>query len=178
MPAEGQERVTVIVRRDEANPTKWVVIEEDANGLTTIGGPFDTRSYARQVAEGASIMAQRLAAKRESRPAPVDGQVDERRWTLRICKRCGRDWKVPPNAGGCACQHLLPTDSENVGVVPGSERDRLAVRVTYLESVIRRAPHAHHCEAGASFFPGACSCWKLDAMVGLSPASDERQPDA
>lgn len=56
--------MTIIVRRDEAYPSKWVVIEDDGNGNVTIGGPFETRAYARQVAEGAQIMANRLAAKR------------------------------------------------------------------------------------------------------------------
>lgn len=29
-----------------------------------------------------------------------------------------------------------------------------------LRERIRRAPHARHCEAGASLFPGLCNCWK------------------
>jgi hypothetical protein len=64
MSQPATEHAVVIVRRDESDPTKWVVIEDSGDSLTTIGGPFDTRSYARQVAEGARIMARRLAAKR------------------------------------------------------------------------------------------------------------------
>jgi hypothetical protein len=60
----GGAGMTIIVRRDAADPKKWVVIEDDGNGTVTIGGPFETRAYARQVAEGAQIMADRLAAKR------------------------------------------------------------------------------------------------------------------
>jgi hypothetical protein len=35
--------------------------------------------------------------------------------------------------------------------------------VERLRARIRKAPHASHCEAGASLFPGPCNCWKRNA---------------
>jgi hypothetical protein len=41
---------------------RWVVIERTA-GTVSVGGPFESRAYARQVAAGARIMAERRARK-------------------------------------------------------------------------------------------------------------------
>jgi hypothetical protein len=40
-----------------------------------------------------------------------------------------------------------------------AERDRC-------REAIESAPHARHCEASASLFPGPCSCWKREALDG------------
>lgn len=32
-----------------------------------------------------------------------------------------------------------------------------------LRELIRRAPHAEHCDARPEIFPGPCTCWKAKA---------------
>jgi len=41
------------------------------------------------------------------------------------CTRCGRDWNLPPNSGGCACEFLLPHEATVVRYVPEAEVERL-----------------------------------------------------
>lgn len=36
---------------------------------------------------------------------------------------------------------------------------------------IRKAPHAHHCNASAWLFPGPCSCWKRKWLAATGPHS-------
>jgi hypothetical protein len=49
-----------------------------------------------------------------------------------------------------------------VEVVDAATFDELRAENERLRALIGRAPHASHCEAGASLFPGSCSCWKKD----------------
>jgi hypothetical protein len=60
-PLSAQSMHDVWVRRD---PDGWRVFERDVRGQISFGGPFPTRAYARQVAEGARMMAARLAARK------------------------------------------------------------------------------------------------------------------
>jgi hypothetical protein len=88
----------------------------------------------------------------------------ERRWAI------AEPPTLPFEAGSCPVRLLNPISGmavyeREVEVVDAATFDELRAENERLRALIGRAPHARHCEAGASLFPGACSCWKKDAAT-------------
>jgi hypothetical protein len=65
----------------------------------------------------------------------------------------------------CTCDRCMREDHDRTLQRVGDlEREVVQLRAENerLRVLVGRAPHARHCEAGASIFPGPCNCWKAD----------------